>query len=272
MNAGNEIGFYSGLFFSIFQVNIMFGNLIAGSLLALGLGQFWTLFVLFLIGLFGNVLFIYLIPIKKRSERAKTEAEPAPSLRETIKQTLLILIDKKMLLFFSTIAYSGYTQSFFYGIIPPIVGEKNVGWTMAAYGAFEIVGSLVFGKIVDTFGRRYSTILSFIVHAAALTSTFFITKAQPYMFYVTTSLCGLADASLNTSVYSVLGYVFLDRATYAFAAYLNVQSLLTAAGFFSGLYLEFLHVQIITIVLLVMAVITFIILDFFVARVDEKKE
>jgi MFS family permease len=265
-NAGEEIGFYSGLFFTIYQLNMLIGSLIAASLLEIGLGQFWTFFTLVLIGVIGIILMLYLVP------HAPTHENQTPKEHKLLKHILYetgrLLVQKKMLMIFPLFMYSGWTQSFFYGVVPPLIGVRWLGWAMAAFGFAEVLGSMAFAKISDGLGRKISMMLSLIIHALAVTSSFFLKEQQPYMFFVTTTLCGLADAGLNTSIYAVIGCeeFYKNEAAYAFSAFQLIQGIVTSTGFFTGIYLTYLEIQIVLVVLLGAAIVSYIILEVWIVK------
>ena len=50
--------------------------------------------------------------------------------------------------------YSGLSQSFFFGGFPPRMGKHLIGYVMASFGAAEVIGSVVGGRISDKIGRR----------------------------------------------------------------------------------------------------------------------
>jgi MFS family permease len=267
--AGNDMGFYSGVFFGIFQMNGILGSLIAASLLQVGLDQFWTFFILFVIAVIGVIMLCYLLPIQTHQVSSVEQTE---SLSMILRSTFAVLLDKRMILFIPISLFSGFSMSLYLGLIPPIIGVKYLGWVLALFGVAEVLGSIIFGKWADLLGKRPVMLTTYAIHASALVCSFFIYSAQPYMFFVTMFFAGLGDAGLNTSIYAILGSAnyFKSQAAYAFAAFKLIQSIAMAAGFFSGIYLTYQVIQIIICSIWGAAVLFFVILDFFIAPSDKK--
>jgi predicted MFS family arabinose efflux permease len=78
------------------------------------------------------------------------------------------------------------------GLLPPAIGVKWLGWTLAVLGFAEMFGSLVFGKLADIIGKRPVMIATFIIQAAAILCSFFLHDIPPYMFFITMFVAGLA--------------------------------------------------------------------------------
>jgi MFS family permease len=80
----------------------------------------------------------------------------------------------------------------------------------------EFIGSLTFGKLADCCGKRIVYYLMLVVHSIAIAMTFVMNYAQPYLFYVTSAMAGLADSALNTEIYALLGTLYKHSASEAF--------------------------------------------------------
>lgn len=92
------------------------------------------------------------------------------------------------------------------------------------------------------------------------------------MFFITTALCGVADACLNTQIYGILGSHFFKKCVPdAFAMFNMIQSLALSAGYLSGAHISFFTAQIVYAVTLVIAFIAFNILDAFIEEIDRCK-
>lgn len=182
------------------------------------------------------------------------------------------IIRKEMLLLIPVFIQNGFSQSFFWGELPPLVGQELLGWVMTFFGAAECVGSLLFGLLSDKIGRRPIIFCAFMLHASAICFTFIMNKWEPYSFYFVLGMCGLADSALNAVTYNLIMFYFSRNPSDAFAVYNMFLSIALAAGFFTGAYASFNVVRITLSCILLVAVLSFSILDFAVSPADKSLE
>lgn len=172
------------------------------------------------------------------------------------------------------------SQAFYSAKIPEIIGKDLIGWTMAAYGVSEIIGSFAFGKLSDLLPKRVTVAATLLIVTISVTVSIVMNYAKPVLFFVTTSICGFADSAMNTQVYAILGKLYKDKPADAFAGEFNsdsllmvsafklIQSLATGLGLISGAYLPLFVFQILLLSLMFFSMISFYTLDIFVERVD----
>jgi len=273
-NAGEDMGFYSGLFFGIFQINGILGNVLTGALLNAGISQFYIFSILTVISIVGLVLICYLVP-PKPSAALKDFDSNNDSMSNMIKETFkIILSDRRMVLFHPISIYSGFSMTLFMGLLPPRVELSYLGWALATLGLAEVVGSLVFGKLADLLGTWPVMMGTLVTHALALTCSFFFNSAEPYLWFVTMFLAGLADAGLNTSIYAILGSpaYFKSKPAYAFSGFKLVQSIAMAAGFLCGIYVPFEYIRLMVCAMWAAALIAFTLSEVFVRPSNHKSE
>ncbi|KAL0476597.1 12 TM domain-containing transmembrane protein [Acrasis kona] len=262
-NAGEDMGFYSGLFFGIFQINGILGNVLTGALLNAGISQFYIFSILFVISVLGLILMCYLVD-PRPSAALNNQEKNTDSMSHMIKETVkVILTDKRMVFFHPISLYSGFSNSLFLGLLPPRVGLAYLGWVLAVLGLAEVIGSLVFGKLADIIGTWPVMIVTLVTHAITLGLSFFFDVAEPYLWFVTMFFAGLADAGLNTSIYAILGSpnYFKLQPAYAFSGFKLVQSIAMAAGFLCGIYVPFTYIQYAVCLMWVGAVVFFALSD-----------
>jgi len=273
--AGAEMGAFSGIFFGIFQMSGIIGNLLTGALMKMGVSIFWIFFILFCIAAVGvsMLLLLFVLPVNNTDDEKKMKKR-SKSISQSIRKTIQVMLNSKMVLFLPISLYSGYSVSVFTGVLPPIIakhgGRDMISWVMTLYGLAEALGSIAFGKLIDLFGRRIMMFITMLLHITAVLLCWFMLYGGNAMFFITLFFCGLADSGLNTSIYSILGSpaYFKKKAGDAFAAFKLVQSIASAGGFLSSNFATIFTIKITISAVCASAVLSFIILDFFVAASD----
>lgn len=185
LNACKEnVGFYSGVFFGFFQFNGILGNAVAGSLFGLGFSDVWIFIILFCISFVGSALLFLLWPVEKvtgSQDIINGDSEVNHNYRSSIRRVLAsfrstfsILFDKRMILLSFVFILSGYSVSFFFGSIPPMIGKKYIGWSMVGFGVTECLTSIAMGYLSDLYGKRPCMLIAMFVHACVIFSTFLL--------------------------------------------------------------------------------------------------
>ena len=129
---------------------------------------------------------------------------------------------------------------------------------------------MTFGRLIDKFGIKLMIMISFCFHLIALFFTLLLSKDILILYFISTTLNGLADSSLNPTLYSILGGKMFKKEgiSNAFAAFKLVQSLSYAFGYFSSIYFQFYILQIMAIIILLISLLMFLILDLMIEPVD----
>ncbi|XP_061761263.1 UNC93-like protein MFSD11, partial [Nerophis ophidion] len=177
-------------------------------------------------------------------------------------QTILQLLKTKTILLLSpSMAYSGLELSFYSGVYGTCIGATAqfgdsakglIGISGIMVGVGEIIGGGLFGLMCkNTRFRRTSVVfLGMVVHFVAFYLIFLnIPDDAPVVFHTVTQkspfltpsvpivllcsfLLGLGDSCFNTQLYSILGCVYMERSTPAFAIFKFIQSVFAALAFF----------------------------------------
>ncbi|XP_058509290.1 UNC93-like protein MFSD11 [Solea solea] len=195
-------------------------------------------------------------------QRANTAAQDAKSEFKTILQ---LLKTKTILLLSPCMAYSGLELSFYSGVYGTCIGATAhfgpaakglIGISGIVVGIGEIVGGGLFGLLFknNRFRRTSVVFLAMVVHFVAFYLIFLsIPGDAPVVFktatqenpYLTPSvsiallcsfLLGLGDSCFNTQLYSILGCVYAEHSTSAFAIFKFIQSVFAAVAFFYSGY------------------------------------
>lgn len=197
------------------------------------------------------------------THRANTAIQDTKSEFATILQ---LLKTKTMLLLSPCMAYSGLELSFYSGVYGTCIGATTqfgaaakglIGISGIVVGIGEIVGGGLFGLLCKNsrFRRTSVVFLGMVVHFVAFylifisipndASVVFQTNTQktPYLTpsvsiaLLCSFLLGLGDSCFNTQLYSILGHVYAEQSTPAFAIFKFIQSVFAAVAFFYSGYL-----------------------------------
>ncbi|XP_061905955.1 UNC93-like protein MFSD11 isoform X2 [Entelurus aequoreus] len=177
-------------------------------------------------------------------------------------QTILQLVKTKTILLLSpSMAYSGLELSFYSGVYGTCIGATAqfgeaakglIGISGIMVGVGEIVGGGLFGLMCknNRFRRTSVVFLGMVVHFVAFYLIFLnIPDDAPVVFHTVTQkspfltpsvpivllcsfLLGLGDSCFNTQLYSILGCVYMEHSTPAFAIFKFIQSVFAALAFF----------------------------------------
>ncbi|XP_025762441.1 UNC93-like protein MFSD11 [Oreochromis niloticus] len=182
--------------------------------------------------------------------RANTAMQDTKSEFKTI---LRLLKTKTILLLSPCMAYSGLELSFLQWSV------RDVYWSNCTVrrALEKIVGGGLFGLLCKNsrFRRTSVVFLGMVAHFVAFYLIFLnIPDDAPVVFettslkkpYLTPSvsiallcsfLLGLGDSCFNTQLYSILGHVYAEESTPAFAIFKFIQSVCAAAAFFYSGYI-----------------------------------
>jgi len=274
------MGLFNGIFFGIFQVNQIGGNLISGFVLNAGTDTLNLLIYIFL-GLCGlSFLIMTFLP-----NEFAAEPQEQQSVLKKVFRAVLLFKDPKLLLLMTVFLYSGLEQSFNAGIftgelITPTVGQSQIGFVMAVFGAFNVLGSFAMGRVADRFGGWPLVIVGFSMNVIFLVSTWiiFYLKALPWIsvhewyLYLAAALLAIGDAAWNTFPNTILGVYWPDNAEAAFANLKFWQSVGAVLPFAFGKYILIETKLEIMFGILVAGVGCLLVLQFFVASLSPPKK
>ncbi|KAM9779852.1 UNC93-like protein MFSD11 [Neosynchiropus ocellatus] len=196
--------------------------------------------------------------------RANTALQDAKLEFKTILQQVNT---RTIFLLSPCMAYSGLELSFYSGVYGTCIGATTqfgdkakglIGISGIVVGIGEIVGGGLFGLLCKNsrFRRTSVVFLGMVVHFIAFYLIFLnIPDDAPVVFATTTQkapfltpsasiallcsfLLGLGDSCFNTQLYSILGCVYAEQSTPAFAIFKFIQSVFAAVAFFYSGYLR----------------------------------
>ena len=247
------LGTFYGIFFGIFQTTQISGNL-AASLLLEKAGWSNSALMLFYLVFAGAGTAFAMLMIPNVSEEADEETTSESSfarkrtLGETVKGMTKLWQDKRMTLLIPIIMYTGAEQGFMWDAftsnwVKESMGIEKIGYIMAAFGAADMLGSVLFGRLSDVLGRfpimTFGMLCQLFVLIYLKNLTVGQCKQQWAPLLVCASLWGFGDAVWNTQTSSILGEVFVSKKEDAFSNLKLWQSLATSIIFFLGFNPEY---------------------------------
>ncbi|KAF0695139.1 Aste57867_14036 [Aphanomyces stellatus] len=260
----SALGLFNGLFFSIYNMSGIAGNLISS--FVLGYLQ-WPTTILFLVyivlALCGTTLLCFLPPasaIPSSSTLPPTETSKlvtTPS--KTLKSLWSLALDSRMIALAPLMVFHGLQQSFVTGeftahVIRPSLGGANIGLVMAVFGSVNVVLSFGVGKLADAIGPFWLQLCgftaAFVAYSLCLWTSIAPCDGQWALVLATAVLLSLVEATTTTLVNVVLGSEFASDVTHAFSLFRVYHAGSASVSF---LLFQFLSFQARVLLLLVVA-------------------
>jgi len=278
--AKSALGLFSGIFFGIFQLTQISGNLIESLVYKSKKDSPVPLFIVYLsCAMLGAISILFLRRVDPVEDETATKPlltkpaeseETAPVVRnssslnltdspsnrsstsiaksggdqsvvELLLETIRLWRNPKMLLLIPLLFLSGLEQGWVFGaftttFVSPSLGKTNIGYVMVAFGAADVVGSFVFGKLSDVIGRPPVLVFGFVCQTAVALSLLFadVAPGEWAPLLVCAAVWGFGDASWNTQISAILGELFPHSLNAAFANFKLFQSLLMGVAFLLG--------------------------------------
>jgi len=267
-----DLGRNSGIFFAIFQLNQLIGNLFTGIVYQQYKDvpnlKFYIYIGFTVLAALSSITFFFL------KEPPQTTA-PKP-MKLLLLETFTIFTKKKMLFLICVMIYSGLSQSFFSGVYTKILGEVGqeslIGFVMAVFGVTNAICSFSFGKLGDIIGWKpiiiLGTITVLICHIVLLLIK---SSSLPiYSFFLLAACLGISDASFYVTLYATIGLYFKDRESAAFSAFRFLQSTSTAVYFFVSALLTLPIIIAVVDTFLIIGVLLYWISSFYIQFYEEK--
>lgn len=265
--SGSTLGLFNGIFFTFFQCNNCIGSLLAALLFHENMSEETIFIVMTGIAAVGSLTLLGLkasTPITKEERlRSPPEEEDGTSVtrspdatddaqlinptvdlyanepsRVARKPGLLdsfrLIFHTRMLVLIPLMIFSGLSQTYFFGVFPPLVEDKSMKFfVLAMLGGMDAVSSAAMGKLSDKKGRVVVLLIGFISAASVIIFLIQWTVDQDatYIFFLCALLMGISDGVMNTQLYSILGNFFEGQEEAAFANFKLFQSGSTAIAY-----------------------------------------
>jgi MFS family permease len=222
----------SGVFWAIFQVSGVVGNLAAYFILQNETNVAWLFAIFLVVGVAGVVILLFL---------QEVPSVAPPTLRKSLLELLLeslrmMVFDKDMLLLLPVMFFTGFELSFYSGTFPKlIIPTKDVGLVMTSFGAAEVICGLLVGKLSDHVSRKIIVMFACVAYTGALVLSWLLLQhpSQQLFAYGAAVCVGIGDSTFNTQIYATLGTLYPGSdAVSAFTIFQFVQNVGSAVGFF----------------------------------------
>jgi len=269
-----DLGKNSGIFFAIFQLNQLIGNLFTGIVYQnfkdIPNLKIYIYIAFTILAAVSSATFFFL------KEPPKQFTSPK-STRAKLLETFSIFKEKYMILLIAVMIYSGLSQSFFFGVYTKILGEVGqeslIGLVMSVFGITNAVCSYSFGKLGDIIGWKpiiiLGTITALICHIVLL---LFKTTTIPIIYFYLLAAClGISDASFYVTLYATIGLYFHEKESAAFAGFRFLQSTSTAIYFSVSAYVTLPIIIVVVDSFLIIGVLNYWISTLYF-KINEDKE
>jgi MFS family permease len=266
-NESNEVvvNRFFGIFFSMFQMSQIIGNLISSTVLKpeiegefkIGFNnacgkydcpnnsngvkikkpQLFTVYTLcgiyILLGLASILLIVLFLKSYHKNTPKKKETLSHSSISfELFISTLKQLKNKYQLLIIPMTLWLGFSLAFIgadftKSFVACNIGVDKVGYSMICFGLSDAIFSYIFGKLVKRLGRVTCILFGAKINFSIilLMLNIDLTESSEYLLYVIPLFWGIADAVWQTQVNSIYGVLFQANKEAAFSNFRLWESL-----------------------------------------------
>lgn len=263
---------YTGVFWSQLQSSLLIGNTMLYLIVHGGdtvPRETALRFYRILLGVAGGGTLLFLLarkPPPKPQEEGdnainSSKEESSKSVWEIIKSTFSVLVDRDMLLLSVSIMYSGASLTYWSGVYPTILGDafqpKDIGISGIVVGCAEIAGGISLSRLGKTAASSWVVMIGLLSHAVAYFLIYFNYRSNAidptlWVGLVISFLLGYGDSAFNNALYTILGTLYNQRSSEAFALFKFFQSGMAGIAFAYSGHLA-LQWQLIILALLLLA-------------------
>ena len=238
----------TGIFWSIFQLCNVFGNLATYLFFSQLTNTFWLFVGFAIIGTVGTFMLIFLRKAKnieeEEQEKLLADQDPNSINVHTVKLTEIMLKDtrpfkerfhdflqdvmkafkliftKDMALLIPMYFFSGLELAFWSGEFSQMINTNVIGLVLTFTGIGEVIGGIFFGKLSDYAGRSASILTGAVCYATGLGLACYmrysgwmpapVFAGAPLVAYIAAFLFGLGDSSFNANCYAICAQLYQD--------------------------------------------------------------
>ncbi|CAF1559746.1 unnamed protein product, partial [Didymodactylos carnosus] len=141
MGISSQLGYFNGLFNSIFAMNQTLGNVIAALLFYYKVKESRIFIVMSVVGALGSLSILFLKNVKQEQKE-----------KRSVLSSVSLLINPRMLFIMPIICYVGLSWTYIYGSIPPLILNNSLKFfAFVCFGLTSALSSIFFGKLSDHF-------------------------------------------------------------------------------------------------------------------------
>jgi len=234
-------GFYTGLFWTVFQLGSVLGPLAANFIInPKNITLFYEVFAAIAVAGVLILLFSRNPPKQIDDEHVETSL----SARDIFINTISLLRDTRIQLLGLMWFWSGYEQGYWGGEFPLLLKPEQICIIFLCLGAAEIISGITIGKISDRYGRSIAMIIGSTAYMIGIVlSTFLkinvltsvVIGTTPLIAYVSAILMGIGDSVFNTQNSAIIGDFYPMQTLGVFTLYQLFQNIGLAVGYFIGI-------------------------------------
>jgi MFS family permease len=217
----------TGLFWSIFQFNNVFGNLVTWAVLSNLPSSTPELYLGFAaVAGVGTLGLLFLAqPPPPPGAPPRSAASHFGEAVAGARRALSLLRQPRMQLLLPLFFFSGAELSFWTGEFPLLLKNGStgvIGFVLTWAGVGEVVGGVLMGRLSDAAGRSTALLLATLIYAAALALSCSVKsgaplaaaawRGSPVAAFVAAFCFGVADAGLNATAYAMCSQLWGQEA------------------------------------------------------------
>lgn len=224
---GEQIGRLSGIFYAIFNLNSIIGNIIGIVLTLYNISRETVIWVMMGISSLGFLMSIFVAPLKSSNpseSKSQEDENSSNTFVGRIKEVVDVRKEKLFLLLIPLIVLQSCSIVISYQILPVSIAlslDKLLHYySFLAYGVGAMLFSFLWGKLYDKDWKfvLFPLILSIIVELVlfVILNSLQISK---WVWILVGFLCGVNDYGINSLLTSTIISKFSDKSTPMFAFY-----------------------------------------------------
>eukprot|EP00300_Choanocystis_sp_HF-7_P008284 c15830_g1_i2.p1 GENE.c15830_g1_i2~~c15830_g1_i2.p1 ORF type:complete len:368 (+),score=83.98 c15830_g1_i2:361-1464(+) len=258
------LGMYQGIFFGVFNISQILGNLISFLILRTGedssgiaskhaLGNLLSVYLVCIA--LALVVLLVAVPSKQAiqtrllkeagekeggADAIGVDTTPKQSIRKNLLATLRLIGSPRMALLLPMFFLVGLHASFAFGdftrdVVTEGIDQAAVGKVMIMFGITSIIFSLITGPLSDKLGRPIVLAVAIVLQIGYMLWLYLtpnVANMDPIVIFVFGGLFGTLDSTLNTISSTLLAACFPQEKPAAFSNFRLFQAVGAATGFF----------------------------------------